>query len=199
MARLVGAAEPTAAPAEALDAAITRVGAMNVDALRACWRETLGSDPPPAFAKDLLARAISYRLQEQALGGLNATTARLLRSLTNPGAEPPRQVKVGSVIVREHKGVVHEVLVVPGGFRWRGEAYASLSTIARKITGVSWNGPRFFGLRSSAMDERDGPSAGGQSARREERKAPHTPGENASRRFGRRSSVRSASGAGVAR
>jgi hypothetical protein len=37
---------------------------------------------------------------------------------------------------------------VPGGFCWRGETYDSLSTIARKITGVSWNGPRFFGLRS---------------------------------------------------
>ncbi len=57
-------------------------------------------------------------------------------------------MKVGSVIVREHKGVVHEVMVVPGGFCWQGETYDSLSTIARKITGVSWNGPRFFGLRS---------------------------------------------------
>ncbi len=66
----------------------------------------------------------------------------------NPGAEPPRQVKVGSVIVREHKGVLHEVMVVPDGFCWRGETYDSLSTIAKKITGVSWNGPRFFGLIS---------------------------------------------------
>jgi hypothetical protein len=119
--------------------------------------------------------------------------------VTNPGAEPSRQVKVGAVIVREHKGVVHEVLVVPGGFRWRGEAYASLSTIARKITGVSWNGPRFFGLRSRAMEERGGPSAGGQSADREERKALHSPGESASRRSGRRSSVRTASAPGGAR
>jgi hypothetical protein len=29
---------------------------------------------------------------------------------------PPRQVKVDTVIVREHRGVMHEVLVVPGGF-----------------------------------------------------------------------------------
>ena len=28
--------------------------------------------------------------------------------------------------------------------------YASLSTIARAITGTSWNGPRFFGLHSGA-------------------------------------------------
>jgi hypothetical protein len=36
---------------------------------------------------------------------------------------------------------------VPNGFCWRGQVYASLSTIARQITGTSWNGPRFFGLR----------------------------------------------------
>jgi hypothetical protein len=56
-------------------------------------------------------------------------------------------VKVGSVIVREYQGELHEVLVVPDGFCWRGEVFASLSIIARRITGTSWNGPRFFGLR----------------------------------------------------
>jgi Protein of unknown function (DUF2924) len=58
-----------------------------------------------------------------------------------------RHVKVGSVIVREYQGKLHEVLVVPGGFCWQEQVFASLSTIARKITGTSWNGPRFFGLR----------------------------------------------------
>ena len=36
---------------------------------------------------------------------------------------------------------------VPGGFCWQEQVFASLSTIARKITRTSWNGPRFFGLR----------------------------------------------------
>jgi hypothetical protein len=51
------------------------------------------------------------------------------------------------VIVREHKGTLHEVMVVPGGFSWRNKTYPSLSAIAQCITGTSWNGPRFFGLR----------------------------------------------------
>ncbi len=66
---------------------------------------------------------------------------------TGKGAAPMRHLKVGSVIVREYQGKVHEVMVVPDGFIWQGKVYASLSTIARKITGTSWNGPRFFGLR----------------------------------------------------
>ncbi len=139
---------PAGLPAETVEEQIARIGAMNIGELRQHWKESFGSEPPASFSKDLLARAIAYRLQEEAYGGLSAATARLLKSSAKPDAEPPRRVKVGSVIVREHKGMLHEVMVVPGGFCWRGETYDSLSTIARKITGISWNGPRFFGLRS---------------------------------------------------
>jgi len=97
------------------------MGEMNIEQLRGCWRETIASDPPAAFSKDLLPRAICYRLQEQTFGGLSASTDRLLRALVKPGAEPPRRVKVGAVLIREHQGVVHEVLVVPGGFCWQGK------------------------------------------------------------------------------
>ena len=32
-------------------------------------------------------------------------------------------MKVGSVIVREYQGKLHEVLVVPGGFCWQDQVY----------------------------------------------------------------------------
>jgi len=54
------------------------------------------------------------------------------------------------VLLREYQGERHTVTVVPNGYVWRETTYASLSTIARAITGTSWNGPRFFGLRSGA-------------------------------------------------
>jgi hypothetical protein len=38
-------------------------------------------------------------------------------------------------------------MVIPDGFAWNGETFASLSEIAFAITGTKWNGPRFFGLR----------------------------------------------------
>ena len=37
-----------------------------------------------------------------------------------------------------------------------GERFRSLSEIARKITGVRWSGPLFFGLKSSAREVCDG-------------------------------------------
>jgi hypothetical protein len=190
MARPLARAQPASAPAETLGVDLARIRAMNIDQLRAAWREAFASDPPPAFSKDLLARAIAFHAQQKALGGLPPAAARLLRSLIKPGVEPPRQVKVGSVIVREHQGVVHEVLAVPGGFCWQGKTYDSLSTIAKQITGTSWNGPRFFGLRSKRDHQTsDNPEPGGASARKadeESFKVRRTPGK----RSGRRSSVR---------
>jgi hypothetical protein len=56
-------------------------------------------------------------------------------------------------MVREHQGTLHEVMVVPGGFCWQDKTYPSLSTIAQAITGTSWNGPRFFGLRGGSGPE----------------------------------------------
>ncbi len=38
------------------------------------------------------------------------------------------------------------------GFAWTGETYGSLSQVAKAITGTSWNGHRFFGLRTARSD-----------------------------------------------
>jgi hypothetical protein len=63
-------------------------------------------------------------------------------------ANRPRRIKPGTLLVREYQGDRHTVTVVPNGYVWHETTYASLSVIARAITGTAWNGPRFFGLRS---------------------------------------------------
>jgi Protein of unknown function (DUF2924) len=139
---------PAPQPAvENLGAEIDRIAALTIDRSRALWREMMRRPAPDALSKELIARALAYRLQEQSLGGLDPHLRRLLATLARPGAEPARHLKIGSVIVREFEGKIHEVMVAPGGFYWAGQTYASLSAIARKITGTSWSGPRFFGLR----------------------------------------------------
>ena len=92
---------------------------------------------------------ITHRIQERRLGKLSRETRLRLDSLARGGGEPVRHLKVGTVMVREHQGTVHEVTVAPGGFAWNEKTYPSLSAIALAITGTSWNGPRFFGLRSN--------------------------------------------------
>ena len=121
-----------------------------LDEVRALWREMTQQNAPKALSCDLLARMIAHRVQEQRFGKLSREMRKLLDRLAQGGAEPLRHLKVGTVMVREHQGTLHEVMVVPGGFHWQGKIHASLSTIARRITGTAWNGPRFFGLRGKA-------------------------------------------------
>jgi hypothetical protein len=57
-------------------------------------------------------------------------------------------LQAGVRLAREWRGVRHEVEVLEGGvILYQGSRYDSLSSVARAITGVRWNGPRFFGLR----------------------------------------------------
>ncbi|MCQ4191279.1 DUF2924 domain-containing protein [Methylocystis suflitae] len=133
---------------------LTRIAAMNIEELRERWREKRKHEPLAALTKDLMARALAHWLQEDRLGGLEAPLRRLLATVAKKGCTPSRRLKIGSVIVREYQGKAQEVLVVPGGFCWEGRVYSSLSTIALKITGTNWNGPRFFGLRGDEESAR---------------------------------------------
>jgi hypothetical protein len=67
--------------------------------------------------------------------------------LARHGSSLRRQLKPGTVLVREYQGQRHTVTVAPDGFDWQGTTYASLSAIARAITGTAWSGPRFFALQ----------------------------------------------------
>jgi hypothetical protein len=135
---------------EGIEAEIDRVRSLGVDSLRTLWRTTFRSSPPPAFSKDILARFLSWHIQEQAFGGLDSKTAKHLDGLARGDRSPadrPRRLKPGTVLLREYQGERHTVIVVAEGYVWREATYVSLSIIARAITGTAWNGPRFFGLR----------------------------------------------------
>jgi hypothetical protein len=55
-------------------------------------------------------------------------------------------------LLREWKGKLERVTVLEKGFAWNGKSYVSLSQIATAMTGTSWNGHRFFGLRTTKAD-----------------------------------------------
>jgi hypothetical protein len=137
---------------EAVEAEIDRVRSLGFDELRALWRRTFRSSPPSAFTKDLVARFICWHLQEQALGGLDANSAKLLDGLASGdkgAADRPRRLKPGTVLVREYQGERHTVTVVADGFLWGDSTYRSLTTIARAIAGTAWSGPRFRRLSTA--------------------------------------------------
>lgn len=140
--------------------------------LRAEWRRRFRTQPPN-LSRDLVVRAIAYRLQELAHGGLARATARKLASLAAAleahgeiRAERGPKIKPGARLVREWRGRTHTVTVTEEGFDYAGRNYPSLTKIAREITGAHWSGPRFFGLKKPRSDEAP--------AGRSSRTPPHT-------------------------
>jgi hypothetical protein len=130
----------------AIEAEITHLRSLAIDALRRRWRVIFGRTPPADLSRDLLGRMIAWRLQERAFGGLDRESLRFLDGLARHGCPPRRRLKPGTVLVRDYQGQRHTVTVVPNGFDWQGTTYSSLSAIARAITGTAWSGPRFFAL-----------------------------------------------------
>ena len=124
--------------------------------LRLEWRRIYRAEPP-RLSRDLMMRAVAYRLQEIAHGGPSKATQRRLATLTTEfeaggRIAPPSgpRVKPGSRLVREWHGRTHTVCVTDDGFEFQGKAYRSLTKIAFDITGAQWSGPRFFGLAETS-------------------------------------------------
>jgi Protein of unknown function (DUF2924) len=106
----------------------------------------------------LMVPVLAYRIQERECGGLSHAARKRLRelaeSLESKSSQKERVItddaaESGSRFVRSWHGVIHEVLVKPGGFEYRDRLYGSLSKIACEITGTRWSGPLFFGIRKS--------------------------------------------------
>ena len=124
--------------------------------LRSDWRRLYRLPPPKRLSRDLLIRGIAYRLQEQSFGGISRNTLNQLvtsdeesQLKDEPRSKKPAPItlKPGTRLVREWRGQTLSVLVSEDGcFDWNGRRYASLSMIAREVTGAHWSGPRFFGL-----------------------------------------------------
>jgi hypothetical protein len=142
---------------------IARVAAMPLPALRDEWRRLFRSSPPDSSA-DLLARAISWEVQQRRHGGLSVMVQRELARLAQSADRKPKTsgstapaLKAGTRLIRDWGGRRHVVVVDGDGFVYRDRRYRSLTQIARDITGAGWSGPRFFGLiKPRASDARNG-------------------------------------------
>ena len=146
--------------------ALSRLLELDLRQLREMWCRLCKTAAPPRLSRDLLMRAVAYRIQELASGGLRPELQRQLHQIAlklqqtgRVTIRPRPQLKPGTRLLREWQGRSHEVLVLNDGFSWQATHYRSLSAIARKITGTAWSGPLFFGLRSNRSASRALPPA----------------------------------------
>jgi len=124
--------------------------------LQKLWQEFFGKPPHPKLRRQILAPILAYRIQEEAHGGLKASTRAYLNQLALQldGKDKPRQsqrIKPGTRLLRQWHGKNHDVAVTERGYFYRGTGYKPLSEIACLITGTRWSGPLFFGLRKRSQ------------------------------------------------
>ena len=136
--------------------ALSRLPKLDIRELREEWYRLYKADASPHLSRELLIRAVAYRMQEVALGGLRPEPQRQLRQIAQELKEGGQatirlrpQLKSGTRLIREWRGKTHEVVVLDDGFSWQGTRCNSLSAIARKITGTALSGPLFFGLKQT--------------------------------------------------
>ena len=123
------------------------LASLSLEGLRAAWRARYGC-PTPLRSLELLRLMLAWRLQAEAMGGLDFRTRRRLKRRGALEVEG-LALGVGARLRKEWQGRIVEVEVDATGFRWQGTHYPSLSAAATAIAGTRWNGPRFFGLRQT--------------------------------------------------
>ena len=160
-----GSGEPPTADGDLRDigTALAALETRTTQELRVEWRSLYRAEPPRRLSRDLILRAIAYRIQERTHGGLGLATKRRLNALAGEletkGAshfDAAAVLKPGTKLIREWHGRTHTVMVAEDGFEFDGQRYRSLTRVATLITGVHWSGPVFFGLRKRprAVSER---------------------------------------------
>jgi len=112
------AAQQAAAPPQALDveAQLAGLRGLTPEQLRAAWRRYYRVPPPKGLSRDMLTRAIAYKIQEHAFGGLSKSTMRRLATLARMPDSPEcralapyASLKSGTKLVREWGGETHTV------------------------------------------------------------------------------------------
>ena len=96
--------------------------------LKSRWRALYGTEPPSRISRDLLIRALAYKLQEEALGGLKPSTRRLLARVAADASArrpilvaPAPTLTSGTVLLRDWHGTQHQVIVRENGVEFRGK------------------------------------------------------------------------------
>jgi len=141
---------------------------LSVGQLRQRFAELFG-ETTKASNRTWLVKRIAWRLQALAEGDLSERARRRAAELArdadlrlnppqrkaNTTTPPPEPISVpapvdhrlpppGTILTRPYKGQLVQVQVLTDGFAYVGRVYASLSAVAKAITGSHTNGYLFF-------------------------------------------------------
>ena len=133
------------------------VARLDRDGLVALWSEIMGSPAPRGMSQALLHAFLAFEVQQRSGGGLTKADLDRLNRIGLGKVRPTApKMNAGARFLREWNGVTHVVERVAAGYLWNGKSFASLSAIAKEITGAHWSGPRFFGVKQATVSKPTG-------------------------------------------
>ena len=115
--------------------------------LRLKWLELIGR-PMPQIGRSLIIKCLLWYEQAKRekispLGFFH----EVAQAAKGADKRPKATLEIGSKLIRSYQGLKYEVEIVPQGYLYRHKTYKSLSGVAKAITGKSWNGNVFFGVK----------------------------------------------------
>jgi hypothetical protein len=149
---------------------MTALETMTLAELRTRYAE-LFDETTRSRHRQSLIRRIVWRLQALEEGDLSERAGRRAAELANdadlrlsapkPSPRPASRSAAGNglpapgtILTRLYKGRLLEVTVLADGFAYGGQRFATLSAVAKQITGSHWNGFHFFGLTKQGRNKR---------------------------------------------
>ena len=154
----------------ALDDMIAALVELDANGLCLQWRKQLGGTPPADLPRWLLMKILAYRIQVAAFGGLDKETLRVLRQPKGPtsciivlasfrsadcdNAGRYRAEGLALAALRRWKAAGSSGIILDQqGLRLERRDLRQPVASRQAITGTSWNGHRFFGLRTARSDQ----------------------------------------------
>lgn len=127
-----------------------------LEELRRMWKKVFGEEAPKHSKKYLIPR-LAYRMQEKAYGEMSRKGTKRLEYLADRLEKGKRissdKLPVeGTELILERGEETHAVMVTDKGLIYREEFFTSLSAVAGKIMGMSYNGPLLFGMRDKEKE-----------------------------------------------
>ena len=111
------------------------------------WAEIIGRPIPPIGRSLIIKYLLWYEQAKRERISPLGLFHEVPQAAKTADKRPKATLEVGSKMIRSYQGTKYEVEIIPQGYLYRHKTYKSLSGVAKAITGKSWNGNVFFGVK----------------------------------------------------
>jgi len=115
--------------------------------LRLKWLELIGRPMPPVGRSLIIKYLLWYEQAKREKISPLGFFHEVKQAAKGADKRPKATLEIGSKLIRSYCGVKYEVEIIAQGYLYKNKTYKSLSGAAKAITGKSWNGNVFFGVK----------------------------------------------------